>query len=37
MRLKEISLLEERLKEISLLEGKADDHGKGFVRLQVFG
>ena len=26
-----------RLKEISLLEGKADDHGKGFMRLQVFG
>ena len=26
-----------RLKEIYLLEGKADDHGKGFVRLQVFG
>ena len=26
-----------RLKEISFLEGKADDHVKGFMRLQVFG
>ena len=26
-----------RLKGISLLEGTVDDHGKGFLWLQVFG